>query len=313
MQEHQEDNLRLTEVELHLRKFLLSLRAEHNASPATIRAYSADLKDFCRYLESRQLSLKEADRIFIRSYLGQIRSGAFSKNTILRKWASLRSFFKFLSREETIKSNPCLNLPTPRREARVPNFLTEKEVEDLLVELQKNSNPLAKARDWALVEVMYSSGLRVAELVGLNLGDVDFWNGSLSVIGKGNRERIVPVGNAALESIRNYLKLRKTDIGLTGNNKNFGQPLWTNLRGGRLTVRAVHMMIQLAGRKAGIARKVSPHSLRHSFATHLLDHGCDLRSVQEMLGHKNLSTTQIYAHVTTERLRKVYEKAHPRA
>jgi len=314
MQERQEDHLRLTEAELALRKFFLALRAERNSSPSTIRAYAADLKEFLRHLGSRNLALKDADRIFIRSYLSQIRSSNFSKNTILRKWASLRSFFKFLTREEIIKANPCLNLPTPRKEARVPNFLTEKEVSGLIGELEKNKSSLARARDKALVEVMYSSGLRVAEAAGMNLEDIDFWNETVRVVGKGDRERLIPIGQTALFALRDYLKLRGSDMGSEGNSRPFGQPLWRNFRGGgRLTVRAIHMMIQKAARKTGITRKVSPHALRHSFATHLLDHGCDLRSVQEMLGHRNLSTTQIYAHVTTERLRKVYEKAHPRA
>ncbi len=314
MQDHQEDHLRLTDHELALRKFLLALRAEHNASPATIRAYTSDIKEFVRFLQKRNVDLKVVDRILVRSYLSEIRSHEFEKNTVLRKWASLRSFFKFLTREEIVPFNPCLNLPTPKRDARIPNFLTEKEVGDLFEVLRKHSNPIARARDIALVEVMYSSGLRVAEVVGLNVEDVDFWNETIRVIGKGDRERIVPIGHSALTAVREYLKLRETDIGVLGKSQTQSRPLWINLkRHGRLTVRAVHMMIQDAAHRAGISRKISPHSLRHSFATHLLDHGCDLRSVQEMLGHKNLSTTQVYAHVTTERLRKVYEKAHPRA
>jgi site-specific recombinase XerD len=166
-------------------------------------------------------------------------------------------------------------------------------------------DPLAALRNGALAELLYSSGLRVGELSGMNVADVDFWNETVQVIGKGNRERIVPVGRRALEALRIYLKKRP--------GREPAAPLFTNLKGGRLTARAVHLLVRDASRKAGITKKVSPHTLRHSFATHLLDRGCDLRGVQEMLGHKNLSTTQIYAHVTTERLRKVYDSAHPRA
>jgi site-specific recombinase XerD len=153
----------------------------------------------------------------------------------------------------------------------------------------------------------------VGEIESLNIEDIDFWSGTVRVVGKGNRERIVPVGLQALEAVKTYLKDRHEEVGVSGKGKMEARPLFLNKFGGRLSTRAIHFFIEASARKAGINRKVSPHALRHSFATHLLDHGCDLRSVQEMLGHKNLSTTQIYAHVTPDRLRKVYEKAHPRA
>jgi integrase/recombinase XerC len=209
-----------------------------------------------------------------------------------------------------ITANPCINLPTPKRERRVPKFLTEQEIQKLINEISAVKNRLAAARNGALVEVMYSSGLRVSEIESLDIENVDFWNGTVRVVGKGNRERIVPIGDVALKAVRDYLKEKNEKVGVV--EKGCSRPLFTNLKGGRLTTRAIHMLIESSSRKAGITRKISPHVLRHSFATHLLDHGCDLRSLQEMLGHKSLSTTQIYAHITTERLRKVYERAHPR-
>ena len=300
------------DINLAVRKFLLSLRVESNASPSTIRAYAADLREFSQFLRSQKISLKQADRTAVRAYLGHIRTHSPQKTTQLRKWASLRSFFKYLSRAKVVLKNPCLNLPTPRRERKIPNFLTEQEVVKLIKVMSNAKKMIHGTRNRALVELLYSSGLRVSECEGLNIEDIDFWNETLRIIGKGNKERIVPVGEPALNRIREYLEQKHEPIGIIQKGR-AARPLFTNARAGRLSSRSIHFFIQSSARKAGINRTISPHAIRHSFATHLLDHGCDLRSVQEMLGHKNLSTTQIYAHVTTERLRKVYDKAHPRA
>jgi tyrosine recombinase XerC len=298
-------------TDLALRKFLLYLRVERNASPATLRAYGIDLRELSQYLLSRHLSLESFDRLAVRSYLNHLHGRELKRSSFLRKWAAIRSFFKYLTREAVVGVNPCLNLPTPKKERRVPLFMSEKETDELITAMEAAKKPLLSRRNRALVEVLYSSGLRVSEAVGLDMGSIDFWNETVRVIGKGNRERIVPIGKMALEAIRVYLKAR----GEGGNisRKEANAPLFVNLKGGRLTVRGVHLLVEAAARRAGLKRHISPHTIRHSFATHLLDRGCDLRSVQEMLGHKNLSTTQIYAHVTTERLRKAYEKAHPRA
>ncbi len=293
------------EIDLAVRKFLLTLKVERNFSPATLRAYSIDLRELTAFIKERKITVNECDRIFIRSYLSHLRQRPLSRASVLRKWASLRSLFKYLTREEILPFNPCLNLPTPKKEQRIPAFLTEKEVDRLINQMSQAKKPLVALRNRAMVELLYSSGLRVAEMENLDVEDIDFWNETTRVVGKGNRERIVPVGATALKVIQDYLKTRGESVGR--------RPLFTNLRGGRITSRAIHMIVESGARKSGITRQVGPHTLRHSFATHLLDHGCDLRSVQEMLGHKNLSTTQIYAHVTTERLRKVYQKAHPRA
>jgi integrase/recombinase XerC len=292
-------------AELSLRKFILALRVEKNASPSTIRAYSTDLNVFVAFLESQKIAINKCDRTVVRAFLNHVRTSELKKASILRKWASLRSFFKYLTREKLVPSNPCLNLPTPRRDLRIPHFLTVAEVDRLIDAMGHKKRSQVAARDQAIAELLYSSGLRVSELVGMNEADLDFWNETVRVVGKGNKERIVPVGRPALVAVRAYLKAR--------GKSSPSSPMFLNAKGGRLTSRAIHMEVKAAARRAGIDKKVSPHTLRHSFATHLLDRGCDLRSVQEMLGHKNLSTTQVYAHVTTERLRKVYNSAHPRA
>lgn len=301
------------ETDLAIKKFLLMLRAEKNVSPATTRAYSIDLRDFSRFLTRRKIDLASCDRPLIRSYLAEIRELPYKKTTLLRKWASLRSFFKYLTREDFFQANPCLNLSSPKKDKRIPVFLTEKEVTSLIEKMAEDRKKIVSLRNRALTEVMYSSGLRVSEVESLDIENIDFWNGTLRVVGKGNKERLVPIGDIALKAVRDYLKERNEPMEQLRKEGFKSRPLFINLRGGRLTSRAIHMFIQKSARNAGIKRKISPHVLRHSFATHLLDHGCDLRSLQEMLGHKSLSTTQIYAHVTTERLRKIYEKAHPRA
>lgn len=294
--------------------FLKSLR-ERNASPATLRAYSLDLSNFETFLKDRSLHARELDKTALRSYLGTLRSNGLSNASLLRKYASLRSFYKHLWASKIIPLNPCINLAIPRKEQKIPHFLTEEEMNRVIESFLQTNNPATSARNKAWIELLYSSGIRVAEAASLNIEDIDFWNSTLRVIGKGNRERIVPVGDAALASVKDYLDRRGEPLTKTGSQ---ARPLFLNIIGrsgrfgSRLTTRGMFMLIERAAVKAGIPRKVSPHVVRHSFATHLLNAGIDLRSLQEMLGHKNLSTTQIYTHVTTERLRKSYEKSHPR-
>ncbi len=298
------------DFDLLLAGFLKTLRERH-ASPATVRAYNSDLTAFGAYLKDRTTNLESVDRGVLRGYLAMLRSTDLKNASLIRKGASLRTFFKHLMITEKLKDNPAIHLATPRREFRIPNFLSEKEISDIIVSICQVPSPLAALRNRAWIELVYSSGLRVAETEGLNVEDIDFWSGTVRVVGKGNKERIVPVGNAALAAVKDYLKARGESISSPASH---ARPVFINLKlRTRLTSRAMHMIILDAAKKAGVTRRVSPHVVRHTFATHLLNAGCDLRSVQEMLGHKNLATTQIYAHVTTERLRKVYEKAHPRA
>ena len=229
-----------------------------------------------------------------------------SATTIARKIYCLRSFFKFLIQEKVVSKSVLNYFSTPKIGKRLPKFLSVKEIKELL-EISKNIFTLG-LRDQAILEVLYSCGLRISELTGLNLSDVDFFSNTIRVIGKGNIGRVVPIGNTALKVMYKYLDLRKKIVRSTSE-----QALFVNYRGERISERGVRKILLRWLEKVSIRKHVSPHVIRHTFATHLLDAGCDLRSVQEMLGHKSLSTTQIYTHVTPERLKKIYNKAHPRA
>jgi integrase/recombinase XerC len=297
--------------EFAVSSFLKTLR-ERQYSSKTLRSYSVDLSQLSGFLKQRNLDIEAVDKSVLRAYLGQINNLKSYKNaSLLRKHASLRSFFKHLFNTGMIKQNPSQRLSSPRKEWRVPHFLNPEDIEALIREICLVKDPVAAARNRAWIELVYSSGLRVAELESLNIEDIDFWNNTVRVIGKGNKERIVPVGGSAVTAIRDYLKKKGEKVG--PSNKE-ARPLFTNLyQKARLTTRGMHLILLEGARKAGITKKVSPHVIRHTFATHMLNAGCDMRSIQEMLGHKNLSTTQIYAHVTTERLRKVYDKSHPRS
>jgi tyrosine recombinase XerC len=302
-------------------RFLIYLRAEKNASPHTLRAYGGDLRCFQAFIKAKHsnISLEKCSRTVVRSYLawlyedGQVRK-SYQTTTLARRWASLRSFFRYWVREGVLQENPCRDLAGPKKKIKLPGFLTEPEVGRIFSDRYAPPNSLAAFRDRAILEVLYSTGVRVQEMSGLCIEDIDFWNGMLQVMGKGGRQRQVPVGDTALEAIRQYLQKRGEDpLAPRAGHQLRARPLFTNLRGARLSTRWIHRLVQRWASASGLPLSVSPHTFRHTFATHLLDHGCDLRTVQEMLGHKNLSTTQIYTHVTPERLKKVYEKAHPRA
>jgi len=294
-------------MEQLVQRFLLYLRAERNSSPHTLRAYQHDLKDFLAFLQAKYplLSVERNHRLVIRDYLAGLHDKDLQRATILRAIAVLRAFYKFLMQEEIILRTPFVGLPMPKREKRLPKFLPEEDMKTLL-ELPAQSKHKWAQRDAALLELLYSSGLRIHELCQLNAQDVDLWGGLLRVFGKGGKERMVPVGETALKQVHAYLETRPLK-----NQR--GSPLFVNPVGGRLSERGARLVVERWVRQTAIRQKVSPHSFRHSFATHLLSRGCDLRAVQEMLGHKNLVTTQTYTHVTAEHLRQVYQKAHPRA
>ncbi len=285
-------------------RFLQFLETEKNASTHTVKNYDVDLREFVQVLNGKDL--REVTYLDVRSFLAWLTSRKYSKNSISRKLACIRSFFKYMVREGGAPANPAVEVSTPKREKQLPKFLDVKEVTHLLE--APSSNTWEEKRDKAILETMYSSGLRVSELVGLNREDVDFFSGLVRVRGKGKKERMVPLGQVALNAIEDFLKVPAPKIIGTSVNA-----LFQNRLGGRLTDRSVRRMILKYSRRLMIQKRVSPHMLRHSFATHLLDRGADLRSVQELLGHENLSTTQIYTHVTTKRLREVYDAAHPRA
>jgi len=290
-------------IDRYVDKFINYLKIEKNLSNHTIVNYSIDLKDFSKFLGENS-EINKVDYLVLRKFLASLREKKYSKRTIVRKLACLRSFFKFLFREGLVRSNPMTGLSTPKLDKKLPVFLDEKEVIKLLE--SPDEKGLTGLRDRAILETLYSSGLRVAELVGLNVESIDFIGAVLKVFGKGRKERLVPIGDRALRSIRSYLEKR-------GSCKSKCTAVFLNRSRTRLTDRGVRRMLEKYIRITSLREDVSPHTLRHSFATHLLNRGADLRSVQELLGHMNLSTTQIYTHVTTERLKVVYDKAHPRA
>ncbi len=323
-------------------EFLNYLQFERHFSNYTSKCYSADLRQFGRFLaglpdtftlpgghpvippstsnindhapvvpepppEDIERLLLNSNADDVRNYLRHMREHDYSKATVARKLATLRSFFKFLNKRGLTGNNPMLTIRTPKLEKRLPRFMTEEQVTQLLG--TPKDTDLLGARDKAMLEVIYSSGLRVSELVGLNIQDVDFVGAALKVRGKGRKERLTPVGRTALAAIEKYVRMR----GAANSDDPTGVPLFINKHGQRLSTRSVRRKLDKYLIEAHLDLDISPHTLRHSFATHMLNHGADLRAVQELLGHQSLSTTQIYTHLTTKRLQDSYEKAHPRA
>jgi site-specific recombinase XerD len=292
--------------------FLSELRGCGN-SVHTLRAYSSDLAGFSDF--SKLASARGLDRAVVRSYIAFLCSSSLSRGSILRKISALRSFVGFLRKNGEIEGDPFLQVPIPKKERSLPRFLTKSEVSTLLsaspaARKKSKTSELMALRDRALIEFLYSSGIRRSELCSLNVGDVDFLSGFARVFGKGSRERSVPVGRGALSALRQYLNARPETLERGGAG---ARPLFLNARAGRLSGEGLAQILERWARERGLAKKLTPHQLRHSFATHLLDGGCDLRSVQEMLGHKSLATTQIYTHLSLERLREVYSRSHPDA
>ena len=282
--------------------FLEFLAAERGASAHTLRGYAGDLAELQAYLRSVRVSgLAAADARVLRGYLAWLHGRGLAKSSIARKVACARSCYRFLARRELVATNPARQLASPRLPRRLPSVLPKDESKELLDAPAEDT--LAGRRDRALLEPLYASGLRVAECCGLDLEDVDRRHGSVRVMGKGSKERVVPVGEIALEALEAYLDRRGGGHG----------PLFRNARGTRLSTRSVHSIVRRRARAAGLARRVTPHTFRHTFATHLLGEGADLRFIQELLGHSRLSTTQRYTHVSPEHLMKVYDAAHPRA
>ena len=292
-------------MDKRVQDYLSFLGVEKNASPHTIKNYGIDLREFTQAAQKKRP--EEMTYLDIRSFLAVLKEKSYSKSSISRKLACIRSFFKFLVRENILKTNPAAGIATPKREKRLPQFLDPDEVTNLLEAPARDT--WEGKRDRAILELFYSSGLRVSELVGLNQDDIDFFSELVRVRGKGKKERIVPIGSVALKAIQAYLEHRPAKEKEASPKR----PLYLNRSGGRLTDRSVRRMILKYGRRIALKKEVSPHMLRHSFATHMLDRGADLRSVQELLVHENLSSTQIYTHVTTKRLKEAYDAAHPRA
>lgn len=286
--------------------FIRYLDRERNASPHTVRAYAADLAQFQAHVAEeigRAASLEDVDHLVIRAFLARLHRNGVKKVSAARKLATLRTFFRYLCREGILERNPARALLSPRIERRIPTHLEESEVATL-IEVPGETDSARRAR--AILELLYATGIRCAELVGLDLGDVDFNARTVRVLGKGSKERIVPFGQPALTAVSAYLPSRL-------NARPRSQALFVNARGGRLTDRWVRQIVTLRVKQVAMVRHLSPHSLRHSFATHLLERGADLRTIQELLGHASLSTTQRYTHVNARHILDIYKKTHPRA
>jgi len=282
---------------------------EKNLSAATVSAYCTDIKQFFDFLKGDDTDIKSIDHFLLRKYLGLLHSQGLKKTTIARKISALRSFFNFLKREGYIEKSPMVKVVGIKQDKKLPLFLRQKEVEQLL-NMPDISLPLGM-RDKALLELLYSSGIRVGELVSLNISSIDFNNMCMRVVGKGSKERIVPIGDVALEFLDHYIKYGRQK--LVKQREKIEEALFLNCFGKRLSARGVRNIINKYINNISLEKRVSPHTIRHSFATHLLDNGADLRTVQELLGHVELSTTQIYTHVTKSRIHSVYKKFHPRA
>lgn len=298
-----------------IQDFQIYLEVERNVSAHTRIAYIADIQDFARFLQNNNI-IKNQEQIIdvepetIREYLSYLYRQNVKKVTVNRKISSLRAFYKYGLRSGKVQANPAEMIQTLKTEKYMPTFLSVDEMFDLLS--AKNENSALGLRNRAMLEVFYSSGLRLSELAGLDLTDIDFSQKLLKVRGKGRKERIVPIGDPAIKAVREYLE-KVGEIKKETKGDVFKRPLFLNSRGERITTRSIARIVNEETGKSGIGRKISPHALRHSFATHLLNAGADLRSIQELLGHESLSTTQKYTAVNINRLMEVYDKAHPRS
>ena len=326
------------EESMIIQKFLDYLKFEKRFSEHTAKCYGADLTQFSEFVcgvsvndvtDNNSISMDhhesghatavathvDVDKMLlsvttdsVRGYLANLNEKQYSKATIARKLATLRSFYKFLVKRNHISANPVMVVRTPKQEKKLPRFLEYEEVKRLLD--TPPINTWLGARDRAIMETLYSTGIRVSELVALNMDDIDFLGEVIHVRGKGKKERITPIGTSALQTIQHYMEFRNKRA---QNNSNFDtKVLFVNKHGRRLSTRSVRRKMDKYLKMAGLDPAISPHTLRHSFATHMLNNGADLRSVQELLGHQSLSTTQVYTHLTTSRLKEVYENAHPR-
>jgi tyrosine recombinase XerC len=313
----------------YINQFIEYISSVRSYSQETVRAYHTDLAQFSAFLQSQFPSVDFAGitNLSIRSYLVSLKEKNYQKASLARKVATLKSFFKFLAQKQIIGNNPITLIRSPRINKKLPDFMTESEVKNMVHQpviqppkFRPNEGRMVALRDAAIMELLYSCGLRVSELAQLKIKDIDFNSSVAHILGKGRKERIVPIGSFAMKAIESYLTAREKESHTNkskmaakqkpGQNSN----LFLNRFGEGLTDRSVRNEIARYRLGTGLTNKrISPHTFRHTFATHLLDHGADLRSVQELLGHKSISTTQIYTHITTNRLKEVYNQAHPRA
>jgi integrase/recombinase XerC len=293
-----------------LADFLQHLGVEKDASPYTVKSYNEDLTQAIDYFEQHiapEVAPRQITARHVRAWIAHLVDAGFARATIARRLAALRSFFRFLCRQGELSLNPAHGLRGPRQEKRLPKVLDSEQIVSL-VESPPDDGPLG-LRDRAILEVLYSAGMRVAELAGLNLEDLDLEGGMATARGKGRKERLVLLGPPAVNALQEWLAVRQTVAPKAASQT----AVFLNKWGTRLTTRSIGRLLEKYVRQTGVGSDISPHTLRHTFATHLLDGGADIRAVQELLGHKSLGTTQIYTQVSTQRLRDSYDKAHPRA
>jgi len=298
----------------HIESFLNYLKVERGFSENTLLAYRNDLFQLTEFVEEEAAkqnvipSWADFGRQVMMSYLLNLRERGYAATTIARKVAAAKSFFAFLVAEDKVKDNPTRDVPSPKIGKSLPKPISISQVRRLLEEPAKRSTPEAK-RDRAMLEILYASGMRVSELISLNVGDIDIQGGYVRCFGKGHKERMVPVYEQAAQVVKEYMEQVRPDLLRDPDDK----ALFLNLRGERLTRQGFWQILKGYAKAAGLETEITPHTLRHSFATHMLNGGADLRSVQELLGHANISTTQVYTHLTSEHVRRTYEKSHPRA
>lgn len=302
----------MNNIKVQIYKYLQHLEYIKNASIHTVHNYRMDLEAFFSFIRlnnNEEINLSNITNLHIRGYLAKMKNDQYARRTIARRISALRSFFQFLVREEILTQNPFKNIHTPKLEKRLPIYLETYEIEDLLS--LPDTSSLGR-RDLAILELLYATGIRVGELVKIKVTDVDMVNHFAIVFGKGAKERLVPVGSKAIKAIEEYLQNSRPYLLHKTSQQNHNM-LFVNSKGTPITDRSIRRIVEKYINKLAINKKISPHSLRHTFATHLLNNGADLRTVQELLGHVSLSTTQIYTHVTKEKLRQLYMKTHPRA
>lgn len=290
-----------------LEEFLAYLAHERNASAHTLSGYRRDLTQYAAYLRERKTDFRRADPFAVRGFIARLHETELRKSSVARKLAALRSFYRFALRRKWVADNPAKVVATPKLDQPIPSFLSEEEMAAFL-DIERGATPAA-ARDRAMLEFLYATGIRVSELVGMNLEDLHLDERLVRVRGKRKKERVVPFGRRAEERLRDYLKARTV---LAAPNPG-ERAVFLNRRGGRLTARSVERVVDVSIRRAAVRRKISPHSLRHSFASHLLGRGADLRTIQELLGHASLATTQKYTHLDLGHLLETYRKSHPRS
>ncbi|MDI6779333.1 MAG: tyrosine recombinase XerC [Bacteroidota bacterium] len=297
-----------------IKSFLDFLKLEKNYSVNTLLAYEDDLVQFNRFLtnhfQSDNFELSAVDNVTIRLFLGELVESDFAKKSIVRKLAAVRSLYKYLIKKGIIKSNPTINIPTPKVPKKLPTFLEEPSI-DRMLNLPDTST-VEGLKDKAILELLYSTGIRLSELIGLNLDNIEWSKETIKVLGKGKKSRIVPFGSKSKDALRKYLERRDELISDLTKKSSINSVFLSN-RGLRIYPKGVYLIVNKYIRLVSDVEKKSPHVLRHSFATHLLNRGADLKAVKELLGHESLSTTQIYTHVTVDRLKRVYDQAHPKA